>query len=104
MSYNYWKEIRKWKRWKDAEEKQLRELGVSEDIIKRLHTYDWEVFKGERNYQTKLVSWTPDIEYKNVETLELPVKSIEYFLDSIEDMRIFYLLSNVDPLTLQIIF
>lgn len=33
MAYNKASEERKWRLWKEAEEKQLRELGVSEDRI-----------------------------------------------------------------------
>ena len=29
---------------KEAEEKKLRELGVDEETIQRLHTYDWAQF------------------------------------------------------------
>ena len=29
---------------------QLRELGVDEDVIQRLHTYDWQQFKADRNF------------------------------------------------------
>ena len=43
MSYNKARAEKKWLKWKETEEKQLRELGVDEEIIQRLHTYDWEV-------------------------------------------------------------
>ena len=36
MSYNHGKEERKWRLWKEAEEKKLRELGVDEDTIEQL--------------------------------------------------------------------
>lgn len=39
MAYNHRKEEKKWIFWKTQEEKQLRELGVDEDVIQRLHTY-----------------------------------------------------------------
>ena len=50
MAYNKASEERKWRLWKEAEEKQLRELGVSEDRIAQLRTYDWEVFNSDRRY------------------------------------------------------
>lgn len=40
MSYNKARAEKEWFRWKNAEEQQLRELGVDEEIIQRLHTYD----------------------------------------------------------------
>ena len=44
MAYNKAKAEREWLRWKEAEEKKLRELGVDEETIQRLHTYDWAQF------------------------------------------------------------
>ena len=41
MAYNKAKEERKWRLWKEAEEKKLRSLGVSEDAIEQLHIHDW---------------------------------------------------------------
>ena len=39
MAYNKDKEERKWRLWKEAEEKKLRSLGVSEDSIEQLHIH-----------------------------------------------------------------
>ena len=50
MAYNKASEERKWRLWKEAEEKQMRELGVSEDRIAQLRAYDWEVFNSDRRY------------------------------------------------------
>lgn len=50
MAYNKASEERKWRLWKEAEEKQLRELGVSEDRIAQLRAYDWEIFNSDRRY------------------------------------------------------
>lgn len=35
---------------KRKKKNNCRELGVSEDVIQRLHTYDWQQFKAERNF------------------------------------------------------
>lgn len=50
MAYNKAKEERKWRLWKEAEEKKLRSLGVSEDAIEQLHIHDWAVFNSDRRY------------------------------------------------------
>lgn len=50
MAFNKAKEEYKWKRWKEAEEAKMRELGVPEEIILKLREQDWEDFKKERNY------------------------------------------------------
>lgn len=44
MAYNHRKAEIEWLNWKEKEEKQMRELGVDEDTIQRLHTYDWQQF------------------------------------------------------------
>ena len=44
MAYNKAREERKWRIWKEAEEKQLRSLGVSEDDIEKLRVHDWAIF------------------------------------------------------------
>lgn len=44
MAYNKAKEERKWRLWKEAEEKKLRSLGVSEDAIEQLHAPDLKCF------------------------------------------------------------
>ena len=50
MAYNHRKAEIEWLNWKEKEEKQMRELGMDEDTIQRLHTYDWQQFKAERNF------------------------------------------------------
>lgn len=92
MAYNKSKAEKEWLRWKEAEEKKLRELGVDEETIQRLHTYDWAQFNKERQYLQRQVDWV------SAQGLELPVEDIESLLDSIEDMELFSLLHTVDKL------
>ena len=40
MAYNKARAEKEWLEWKNKEETQLRELGVDEDTIQFLHTYD----------------------------------------------------------------
>ncbi len=103
MSYNKAKEERKWKKWKNAEEKQLRALGVSEDIIKRLHTYDKEQFNKERQYKQKQVEWTQEMDLRFAQTIELSIKDVNSLLNSIDDSHLLCILSKQDAITLQII-
>ena len=98
MAYNKSKAEKEWLRWKEVEEKKLRELGVDEETIQRLHTYDWAQFNKERQYLQRQVDWV------SAQGLELPVEDIESLLDSIEDMELFSLLHTVDKLTLEILF
>ena len=104
MAYNKAKAEREWLHWKETEEKKLRELGVDEETIQRLHTYDWAQFNKERQYLQRQVEWSPYIDLISAQDLELPVEDTESLLDSIEDIELFSLLHNVDKLTLEILF
>ena len=66
MAYNKAKAEREWLRWKEAEEKKLRELGVDEETIQRLHTYDWAQFNKERQYLQRQVEWSPYVDWAPV--------------------------------------
>ena len=94
----------KWFRWKEAEEKKLRELGVDEETIQRLHTYDWAQFNKERQYRQRQVDWSPYVEWSTAQDLELPVEDTKSLLDSIEDTELLRVLSKEDKLTIQIVF
>lgn len=104
MAYNKAKAEREWLRWKEAEEKKLRELGVDEDTIQRLHTYDREQFNKERQYRQRQVEWSPYVEETSAQELELPIENTEFLLDSIENPELFSFLHTVDKLTIQIAF
>lgn len=103
MAYNKAKAEKEWLRWKEAEEKKLRELGVDEETIQRLHTYDWSQFNKERQYLQRQVEWSPYVDWVSAQDLELPVEDTESLLDSIEDVELFSLLHTVDKLTLEIL-
>lgn len=104
MAYNKVKAEREWLRWKEAEEKKLRELGVDEETIQRLHTYDWAQFNKERQYRQRQVDWSPYVEWSTAQELELPVEDTKSLLDSIEDTELPRVLSKEDKLTIQIAF
>ncbi|MFQ7704252.1 MAG: RNA polymerase sigma factor [[Clostridium] leptum] len=103
MAYNKARAEKQWLKWKEAEERKLRELGVDEDTIQRLHTYDWAQFNKERQYLQRQVEWSPYVDWVSAQDLELPVEDTEALLDSIEDMELLRLLSKEDKLTLEII-
>lgn len=104
MSYNKARAEKEWLKWKEAEEKKLRELGVDEDTIQRLHTYDWEEFKKERRFLERWKEWSPDVEWISTDDIELPITDTESLLDSIGNMELLHLLSAEDKRTIQIAF
>ena len=103
MSFNYGREEKKWRLWKEAEEKQLRNLGVNEDTIEQLHTYDWEVFNSDRRYYRRLKDEGTYLEEVVEDTTQPEVKTVEDFLDNIENQQLYQVLIKVDRLTLQIV-
>ena len=102
MSFNYGREEKKWRLWKEAEEKQLRGLGVDEDTIEKLHTYDWAVFNSDRRYYRRLKEVGTYLEEFAEDAAQPEVKTVEDFLDSIENQHLYHVLIKVDRLTLQI--
>ena len=50
MAYNHGREDRKWRIWKEAEEKVLRECGVSETVIEQIRTDDRADFNSNRRF------------------------------------------------------
>jgi len=102
MAYNKAREERKWRIWKDAEEKQMRQLGVSEDTIEKLRGHDWAIFNSERRYYEKLQDAGTYLETLAEDISQSEVKTVEDFLDSIEDEKLYQALILVDKLTLQV--
>ena len=101
MAYNKAKEEKKWRIWKEAEEKKMRQLGVSEDVIQQLRINDWAVFNSERRYYEKLQDTGTYLDTIAESTSQTEIKSVEDFLNSVEDERLYQELLSVDKLTLQ---
>ena len=102
MSYNHRKAELEWINWKEKEEKQLRELGVSEDVIQRLHTYDWQQFKADRSFYERQSDYDENLEWMpQMDTKEL--KNAEDLLNNIENEDLLTILEKVDKLTLEML-
>lgn len=102
MAYNHRKAELRWLQWKEQEEKQLRTLGAREDMIQRLHTYDWEQFKKERNFYGWQESSGEKIQWQPAEFSE-QIKDVESLLDCIGNERLFAMLQKADRQTLEIL-
>lgn len=102
MAYNKAKEEKKWRLWKAAEEKQLRSLGVSEDTIEKLRVHDWAIFNSDRRYYQRVQEAGTYLEEVAEDTTPPEVKTVEDFLDNIENQPLYQVLIKVDRLTLQI--
>ena len=103
MAYNHGREDRKWRIWKEAEEKVLRECGVDEATIEQIRTDDRADFNSNRRFYR----WTSDFgEYLEEiagREKQLEVRSVMDLLDEIESETLYFALVTVDRLTLQII-
>ena len=102
MAYNKAKEEKKWRLWKEAEEKQLRKLGVDESTIETLRTHDWAIFNSDRRYYQRMQETGTYLEEVAEDTTLPEIKTVEDFLDSIENQQLYQVLIMVDRLTLRI--
>ena len=103
MAYNKAREEKKWRLWKEAEEKQLRSLGVSENDIEKLRIHDWAIFNSDRRYYQRMQETGTYLNEVAADMTQPEIKTIEDFLDNIENQQLYQVLIKVDRLTLQAI-
>lgn len=103
MAYNHGREERKWRLWKEAEEKILRECGVSENIIEEIRNYDRAEFNSNRRFYRRLNDVGEYIEDTAEQEQVAEVKTVIELLDEIENEALYQVLLTVDKHTLQII-
>ncbi len=103
MAYNHGREDRKWRIWKEAEEKVLREHGVDEAVIEQIRMEDRADFNSNRRFYR----WTSDFgEYlEGVADNEQQAEpnTVADLLDEIEDEKLYRALLTVDKHTLLIL-
>ena len=103
MAYNKAREEKKWRLWKEAEEKQLRSLGVSEKDIEKLRVHDWAIFNSDRRYYQRMQETGTYLEEVAADMTQPEIKTVEDFLNNIENQQLYQVLIKVDRLTLQAI-
>ena len=103
MAYNKAREEKKWRLWKEAEEKQLRSLGVSENDIEKLRVHDWTIFNSDRRYYQRVQETGTYLDTVAASTDQAELKTVQDFLDHIENQELYHVLITVDRLTLQIV-
>ena len=103
MAYNKAREEKKWRLWKEAEEKQLRSLGVSESDIETLRVHDWAIFNSDRRYYQRMQETGTYLDEVATDMTQPEIKTVEDFLDNIENQQLYQVLIKVDRLTLQAI-
>lgn len=103
MAFNKAREEKKWKEWKNREEKQMRELGVDETVILRLRELDWIDFNEERRYREHRADF-PDYDLLSPVELEEPeLDDVQRLLDAIGNEDLLHTMLGADKMTLQIL-
>ena len=103
MAYNHGKEERRWRIWKDSEEMTLRKYGVDENIIEQIRAYDREIFNSDRRFYQRLQETDTYLDTVAASTDQAEPKTVQDFLDHIENQELYHVLITVDRLTLQIV-
>ena len=103
MSYNYRKEYAKWKRWKEQEEKILKQMNMPKNKINELREFDWAQFNDERRF-TRKQNITNDQYFALIPVNDKKeFKNINDILDSIEAEALYEYLKDEEPVLLTVI-
>ena len=98
MAYNHGKAEYKWKLWKEREEKILRDSGVTEDTIEAIRFYDRQAFNSDRRYYERVQETDTYLDNVAASTDQAEPKTVQDFLDYIENQELFHVLITVDRL------
>ena len=103
MSYNYRKEYAKWKRWKEQEERILKQMNMPKNKINEFREFDWAQFNDERRF-TRKQNITNDQYFALIPVNDKKeFKNINDILDSIEDEALYEYLKDEEPVLLTVI-
>ena len=103
MAYNHGREERKWRIWKENEEKILRECGVDESMIEEIRTYDRAEFNSNRRFYRYINDVAEYLEEMVGREPQAEIHSVDELLDEIESERLYQALRTVDKRTLLIL-
>lgn len=103
MAYNNGRENRKWVRWKEAEERLLRECGVEEATIEQIRIDDRAEFNSDRRYYSRKWEVGTCLEDMEEGRREKEIGTVEDLLNEIENETLYQALLTVDRRTLQIL-
>ena len=103
MAYNNGREDRKWRIWKEAEEKILREHGVDETTIEQIRIDDRADFNSNRRFYHWSSNFGEYLEGMADREKQAEVMTVAGLLDEIENETLYRALLTVDRRTLQIV-
>lgn len=103
MAYNSLKSYWIWRRKKEAEEKEWRELGVDENIIAELHDFDRIAYNSDDRFYKRLYDVGDFYEEIIEDKSQREITSVEQLLDEVENPAMYKILKKTSEKTLQII-
>ena len=103
MVYNSLKSYWIWRRKKEAEEKEWRELGVDENIIEKLHDFDRIAYNSDDRFYKRLYNVGDFYEEIIEDRSQQEITSVEQLLDEVESPAMYKILKKASEKTLQII-
>ena len=103
MAYNHGREERKWRLWKEAEEKILRKYGIDESTIEEIRIYDRAEFNSNRRFYRYMNDVAEYLEEMADTEPQAEVHSVEDLLNEIDSEALYRALLTVDKRTLLIL-
>jgi RNA polymerase sigma factor (sigma-70 family) len=103
VAYNHGREERKWRLWKEAEEKILRKYGVDESTIEEIRIYDRAEFNSNRRFYRYMNDVAEYLEEMADTEPQAEVHSVEDLLNEIDSEALYQALLMVDKRTLLIL-
>jgi len=100
MAYKHGREDRKWRIWKVAEEKVLREHGVDEAVIEQIRMEDRADFNSNRRFYRWTSNFGEYLEGMADTEQQAEPNTVAALLDEIEDEKLYQALLTVDKHTL----
>ena len=103
MAYNHGREERKWRIWKEAEEKILRNCDVPESTIEELRIYDRADFNSNRRFYRYLNDVAEYLEEMSDTTPPKEVNTVTDLFSEIENENLYRTVLTVDKRTQQLV-
>ena len=103
MAYNGLKEYYKWRRWKDNDEKMLREHGVDEETISKIRDFDRITYNSDNRFYKRLNDMGEFYEEIIPDKSKDEITSVEQLLQEVENPKMYKILKKASERTLQII-
>ena len=103
MAYNGLKEYYKWRRWKDNDEKTLREHGVDEETIAKIRDFDRITYNSNNRFYRRLNDVGEFYEETIPDKSKDEITSVEQLLQEVENPKMYKILKKASERTLQII-